>query len=303
MPGKNHELSPDITPILRATLADEDWYGNGPPQWLEGRGKPWERPCETAAEARQRRESAARKLTRASCTFAGAGDLAERLDTCGRKHRCLSGACPECNRALQRSFVAEVQAALTKVKMSDPSLLVSMVPDFGGLPLIDATQAEWKSIELRLRKTIRQVGITTAMLGADFSVNTRKKDKLIQGQFWGVICDAPKGWKAKLKPLINASRKVKRPLRSKVFDGYEAGLAYSLKTTFERKTWIRDPNSDRSDRGPSSNTRNRPLQGGRDWVQLMLFLDEIGLAARIVLVGIRRIILDQGVTFAVLRED
>jgi hypothetical protein len=303
MPGKNYARSPDVTAIVQATLADERWFGDGPPQWLEGRGKSWERPCETAAEARQRRESAARKLTRANSTFAGAGDLAERLDTCGRGHRCLSGACPECNRALQRAFVVKTQAALTRMKTSKPPLLVSIVPDFGGLPLIDATKAEWKTINLRLRKAIRQVGITTAMLGTDFSVNTRKKDKFIQAQFWGVICDPPKRWRKNLKPLINASQAIKRPLRSKVFDGYEAGLACSLKTTFERKTWIRDPNSDRSDRGPSSNTRNRPLQGGPDWVQLMLFLDDIGLDARILLIGARRIVSDQGVVFAVLRED
>jgi hypothetical protein len=303
MTRENCALSADVTPIVHATLEDERWYRDGAPRWLEGRGKSWERLCETAAEARQRRESAARKLSRASSTFAGAGDLAERLDTCGRKHRCLSGACPECNRALQRGFVAQAQAALTKMKTSDPPLLVSIVPDFGGLPLIDATEAEWKSISLRLRKAIRQAGVTTAMLGTDFSVNTRKKDKLIQGQFWGVICDPPKSWRKDLKPLINASQAIKRPLRSKVFDGYEAGLAYSLKAVFERKTWIRDPNSDRSDRGPSSNTRNRPLHGGPDWVQLMLFLDEIGLDARIVLVGVKRIISDQGVVFAALNGE
>ena len=40
-----------------------------------------------------------------------------------------------------------------------------------------------------------------------------------------------------------------------------------------------------------------------DWVQLMLFLDEIGLDARIVLIGIRRIISDQGVVFAVLDDE
>ena len=97
-------------------------------------------------------------------------------------------------------------------------------------------------------------GITTAILGADFSVNTRRK--FVQGQLWGLICDAPRGWKDDLKLLINASEIIKRPLRAKVFDGYEAGLAYSLKTTFERKTWIRDLNIDRDDRGPSSNTRN-----------------------------------------------
>jgi hypothetical protein len=195
------------------------------------------------------------------------------------------------------------QAALSNVKMSEPPLLVSIVPDFGVLPLSGAPRAEWKGIKLRLRKALREAGIRTAILGTDFSVNTREREKFIQGQLWGVICDAPRGWKDDLKPLINASEIIKRPLRAKVFDGYEAGLAYSLKTTFERKTWIRDPNTDRSDRGPSSNTRNRPLQGGPDWVQLMLFLDEIGLDARIVLIGIRRIISDQGVTFAMLRED
>jgi hypothetical protein len=245
MPKRHYSRSPDVTSIVHAALANERWYRDGPPQWLEGRGKSWERPCETAAEVRQRRESAARKLTRASCTFAVAGDLAERLDTCGRNHRCMSGACPECNRALQRAFVAQTQAALTKMKTSDPPRLVSIVPDFGGLPLIDATDAEWKSIALRLRKSMRAAGISTALLGTDFSVNTRKQDKSIQGQFWGVICDPPKRWRKDLKPLINASQAIKRPLRSKVFDGYEAGLAYSLKTF---RTEDLDPRSEQRPR-------------------------------------------------------
>ena len=71
--GESDDADSDTTPSPATSppscarrSQDERWYRDGPPQWLEGRGKSWERPCETAAEARQRRESAARKLSRAS---------------------------------------------------------------------------------------------------------------------------------------------------------------------------------------------------------------------------------------------
>jgi hypothetical protein len=107
MPRNKYGLSAEVTATVRATLANEYWYGDGPPKWLELRGTPWERPCETAADARRRRETAARKLWRASSEFPGAANLAQRLESCRRKERCLSGACPECSRALQRSLITQ----------------------------------------------------------------------------------------------------------------------------------------------------------------------------------------------------
>jgi len=297
MKKENYAQSLDVTPIVRATLANEHWYRNGAPNWLEGRGKPWERPCETAAGACARREKAVQKLGRAAFIVPGAVKLAKRLENCEPHQRCVSGACPECNRALQRSFVVHSQTTLATIKRSEPPLLVSIVPDFGRLPLIDATKARWKSIKLRLRKALREVGITLAMLGVDFSVNTRQTDKFIQGQLWGVICNPPASWKADLKPLINDTGQISRPLRVRVFDGYPAGLAYSIMTRFAAKSWYVDFNHSRDDRGSSSNTRNRFLQGGPDWLQLMLFLDVIGLDSRIVLIGIKRIISKDEVIF------
>jgi hypothetical protein len=113
----------------------------------------------------------------------------------------------------------------------------------------------------------------------------------------GVICNPPKGWRTDLKLWINASNEIKRPLQAITFDGYPAGLAYSVMTRFSAKKWVQDLYPSRDDRRPSSNTNNRFLQGGPDWIQLMLFLDVIGLDSRIVLIGIKRIISKDDVIF------
>ena len=65
-------------------------------------------------------------------------------------------------------------------------------------------------------------------------------------------------------------------------DSLKATVAYGVKDTFERRESYLKTNLHREDRGECRNTRGRILRGG-PWVELMLFLDRIGLENRILL--------------------
>ena len=73
-----------------------------------------------------------------------------------------------------------------------------------------------------------------------------------------------------------------RPVKVKKPTSLEAAAAYGLKSTFVRRVSYRKANLDRADRGECWNTRGRILRG-EPWVELMLFLDRIGLQRRILL--------------------
>lgn len=87
------DLSVDI-------LGDEYLFGDGAPTW---------ECAPTADEAERKGLRLIKRLRRFSLDFDGAIELAERLGACGPHHRCTNGACPECARAFQRWFVAQMQ--------------------------------------------------------------------------------------------------------------------------------------------------------------------------------------------------
>jgi hypothetical protein len=68
-------------------------------------------------------------------------------------------------------------------------------------------------------------------------------------------------------------------------DSPEAGAAYGFKSVFVRRVSFVKANLERDDRGECWNTRDRPLRG-HAWVELMLFLDRIGLDKRLLVEGI-----------------
>ena len=89
-----------VRPLIARALADEFWFGNKPPGWP---GAP------TAADAKKARKRYIKRLRRFTPDFPEAKKLAKILARCKRRRRCMSGACPECGRAFQRWFVAEVK--------------------------------------------------------------------------------------------------------------------------------------------------------------------------------------------------
>jgi hypothetical protein len=91
---------------LFAALLDRH-FGDGAPTWRIGRGKTWERPSETFAEADGQREQLIIKLNWLGKhhKLPAAQQLARKLRRCRGFKRCRSGACSRCVRGLQRLCV------------------------------------------------------------------------------------------------------------------------------------------------------------------------------------------------------
>jgi hypothetical protein len=91
---------------LSAVLADRH-FADGAPTWRIGRGKTWERPCETLADADGQRDRLANKLLwhAKQNKLPVTEQLAGKLRRCGGSRRCRSSACPVCVRAVQRLCV------------------------------------------------------------------------------------------------------------------------------------------------------------------------------------------------------
>jgi hypothetical protein len=89
-----------VPPFIARILSQERFFRDSPPTWS---GAP------TAREAKEARERFVKRLRRFSIQCPDAQQLAEALSNCERPCRCKSGACPECGRAFQRWFVAQVE--------------------------------------------------------------------------------------------------------------------------------------------------------------------------------------------------
>lgn len=91
---------------LFAALLDRH-FKNGAPTWPIGRGKSWERPSDTFADADDQREQLVTKLDWLGKHHKqpAAQQLARKLRRCRVSKRCRSGACPVCVRAVQRLCV------------------------------------------------------------------------------------------------------------------------------------------------------------------------------------------------------
>jgi hypothetical protein len=126
------------------------------------------------------------------------------------------------------------------------------------------------------------VGIPWAIGGSDFSINIDTVNggaPILQGQFLMLI-EKPKGtWQKRLKPLINSSGEIKKPLFKRKYISSHAQLAYAIKNEFiQRESYIKSNNPDRN---PHMNTREKKLRGP-PWLKLMVFLDRIGLQGRLI---------------------
>jgi hypothetical protein len=269
---------------------DPRWYGEGPPQWVEAACTRRERNSRTAAEARELRERSVRLLGRYGKQDRAALSLAERLEACPPRRRCMSGACPECGRAFQRWFVANSRDLIRQLD-GGALLMVTIVPDYGRCPLDELKNFNVEAVWRRTKRYLAKAGVRVAFGGLDFSVNVDGKDGEPYVQVQCTLFVPKKLWPKsdrELRIALNRSGEVARPMLVRGFDGDNAGLAYALKPTFHRRESYPQAADARRDGRSSANTRNRPLRGTA-WTQLAVFLDRMGLGARLCLIGVKRV--------------
>jgi hypothetical protein len=263
--------------IVAAALCDEKYYGNGKPNWKEGRRQ---RPAQSRRDARKAREALVNRLRRFGKNNPDAISVANRIDLCRPRDRCMSGACPECARAWQRWFVS---AAPPAFPTADKSYIFNLIlaagkASAGTLRIRSANILKRSVIEL-----LSEAGMRTAILGLDLSFNegVGHSEPHWLLHYRGHTPDLSA--LNKLRTLLSPDSRIKRPLLVGEWDGKLAGYAYTPKPRMVRRQSYVD-NSQRH-RKPFRNTRERPLRGV-EAVELSIFPNQLGLRKRLLLKGI-----------------
>jgi hypothetical protein len=274
-------------------------FSDGPPWWTINKGKPGQRPSSSAGEAMKQRYATVFKLRwhanhaallagNQTPTSLAASALADKLDACAPpRNPCLSGACPMCMRAQQRWLVMDTLLALGRVVRDTgyrPQVL-SLVPESGRIAAGSLNAFDIDKFLDSVRGALKACGIDHYKLGLDVSLNELgglASRGLWQLQLWGIFHLPKRPWREQLKGLMNPNFRVTRPVKVVEPDSLEAAAAYGMKSNFVRRVSFRKANLDREDRGECWNTRGRHLRGD-PWVELMLFVDRIGLQSRVLL--------------------
>jgi hypothetical protein len=169
---------------------------------------------------------------------------------------------------------------------------ISVVPDFGQVPAGRLRTFDYRAFTTRLKSDLAAAGIDKYFLALDVSLNHVKgnrQNEYWQLHFWGVIedpSDPVDVLKQHIEQLINASGTVDKPVQISKAPikprSIRPVIAYGLKSRFERREWFL---KSRPGRLPFWDTQSRPLLG-LPLVELMLFLDRIGLHGRLLTKGV-----------------
>ena len=165
---------------------------------------------------------------------------------------------------------------------------ISLVPEFGRVEVGQLRTFDNAAFRKATRDSLLTSGVPRFILGLDASLNhdDGKPDEAhFQFQWWGFFEEPDGPWRERLKALVNPSRIVRRPIKVITPDSLEAAAAYGLKNTFKRRVSCVKTNLDRDDRGACRNTNDRLLRGDA-WIELMIFLDRIGLENRLLGYGV-----------------
>jgi hypothetical protein len=279
-------------PPRRPPILADKYFVDGPPQWKMRRATPNERPAPTLRQASTQRLGAVKKLRWHGKHHAAPSvmALAAKLKTCRPDATCYNGACPICVRATQRWFVDTSIAARSDFSAlgSGAAKVISLVPNFGRVPAGDLLQFDWAGFRDSCVSALNASGIDAFFLGVDVSLNHTDRNHnsaYWQFQLWGFFHEPPTPWRALLVAQVNADGSVSRPIKVIEPDNPLAAAAYAMKSTFVRRVSFVKANVDRDDRGQCWDTRDRLLRG-QDWVELMLFLNRIGIDGRLMIGGI-----------------
>jgi hypothetical protein len=287
---------PDISPLVAEALKNNDLYRDGEPDWTNG---------ETSLEATvewERRYHFFKKHGRREPTVAL---IADRLSECSPEKRCLSGACPPCGRAFQRFFVGEGKRLLEAeapglIGVSAVSLVLAPL-----LPEGQLGQLSIKPLHDSVKKVLRANGVKLALGGLDLSFNEHREHRFKPHwapQLWLLVPASNRHrWEPALRAMCLASDVVPRPLKLLRWDMDLAALGYALKTRFQRRVSYEHERPYGDGTRACRNTRSLPLRA-KERLELYRFLDQAGLAARVLLLGARPTRTEAGISIVRLTK-
>ena len=256
------------------------FYGDGAPRWREGRNC---NPSSIAEQAAHQRDLLVKALRRDRGTEAIA--LASKLATCSSRHRCLSGACRICGRALQRMCVDATRNLFDD--HGGEMLAVNVVLGRGWIELGDLIDDDiFDETRRRLRRALEDVNVP-AVGGFDVSLNEHEAEEF--APYWAphafilVPARPLRRREARFREWFLGDAQTPRPIFIQDFDGRRAGRAYAFKPEFSRRITLL-PRTRADGSRSTFGTRTTPIWGPHR-VELALALDRAGLHARLFLCG------------------
>ncbi len=280
-PHRRLQAARFVPPLIARVLADEFWLGNRPPGWP---GAP------TADDAKKARKRYIKRLKRFSPQFPEAAKLAKILARCKRRRRCMSGACPECGRAFQRWFVAEVKdLASNKSLLTFTALSIAFPHHRTAEDKLDTLNTT--KMKRDLTETIKDSDLVHWMAGGiDVSLNDDTQRNVPirwQGQLYGFTEVSNREQFSKLlRDTFKKTRKVKRPIQTEECDGSSRAISYGYKNDFVRRIGYRGQAGPPGNRRTCWTTRKVSLRP-TEHVRAMLWLHKVGIAGRLFLRGVR----------------
>jgi hypothetical protein len=226
--------------------------------------------------------------------------VADRLDCCDQGQRCLSAACPECSRLLQRWFVRQSDSFIRN-HLDQPNtdlLALSIVPRCQQVAPGSLTNFSICNLQRRLKEALRNVDINVAVGGIDFSFNEDRQNKY--QPFWCphyylIISTKDRDTLARrLAKIFPRSLEIPRPTRISGFTNIAYRRSYALKTEFRRRIGCVEEKEIDGKIRKCRNTSDDKMRAS-ERVELLVFLDQVGLAARVTFFGAKPEICSKGV--------
>lgn len=139
-----------------------------------------------------------------------------------------------------------------------------------------------------LRSALQDADVRHAVIGIDISYNEHLEQSFAPHWMLHARAHIPGPidlvTAARLRKHFPRSPRIPRPCRITRMDGKLAGIAYGMKSDFERRQSYEQDKRTAAHSRRCRNTRGRPIRGV-DVVELLTYLDHIGLRQRLILHG------------------
>jgi hypothetical protein len=226
--------------------------------------------------------------------------VASRLEICEPDQRCRSGACPECGRLFQRWFVRRSNKFIAE-HLSHPKhelVAVSIVPWAPTAALGQLHTVDVVNLQRRLKYTLQKAELDIALGGIDFSFNEDHDETYVPfwcPHFYFMTSTADKTALSKvLGEAFLKTEEIARPVKITSFENDAYGRSYALKMNFYRRIGYNDVKKGKWKIRKCRNTNGGKLKAA-ERLELFMYLDRIGLADRVIFLGVKPVVKKQSV--------
>ena len=216
--------------------------------------------------------------------------IADCLDSCEQNNRCNSGTCPECGQLIQRFYVRQIKGVVRDIIGPEGGQLIalSIIPPSGIVRPGQLAKFNITNYQRRIKSILDSVGIKSAIGGIDISFNEDRGNKwrpyICLHPYLIVAINDKDKLQQRLKRIIPKTIKVPRPVKIPLFENKAYRRSYSYKLKINRR--ISKTRTRKGTKTKCRNTSNDKLRVDQR-IELCKYLNQIGLAARIVFRGIK----------------